>query len=170
MEEESKKQDSLKIKLTRKHIAFVVAVVLFLATVGFAILKQPHNADLTSYKDKLSFSVYRPTKLPSGYHYLEKDITFNQNTLFMSLRASDISKPVITLTQQSKPTKTPIDGLLGPVTTEPTKTKNGLLYIAETSSTKNAILVTDDSWILFSAPKVIDNATIESLVGNLVKL
>lgn len=150
---------------------FLFAVICLAAIIlSLTVFKKSDSAikqQLVDYQESSSFTIYEPRKLPEGYKADSADTSMSAGLVFFILKSTGVDKPSITISQQATPSNITADSLYGLSSPEAIDTKNGKLYIGTANDTLNATLVTNNSWILFSAPKSINTEVIKSLASSM---
>lgn len=148
-------------------IAALCLIVILLFVFVFRKSDSALKKQLIGYQETSGFTLYEPKGLPEGYKADTADTSTSSGVIFTILKSTGADKPTITISQQSIPANITADTLYGLAAPDATDTKNGKLYIGTSNDTMNATLVTDSSWILFSAPKSINAEVIKTLASSM---
>jgi hypothetical protein len=149
----------------------ILCVTIIVGIFGFSAFSNdldPISTKLEALGDEVDFSLYKLGTYPSGYSVDSNSIKLDQEIVFMTLKSSE--SPNISISQQAKPAME-IDKLFNEQ--EPPQSipvKSGRLIITRGDETLNAILVTDSSWINFSAASSLQDSTIINMAQDLQKI
>jgi hypothetical protein len=167
-----RKRNKIKLIIVTATILLVTGALLVLGIYLFSSMSSsPLEGKLRDFQDKTSFTLYVPTMMPEGYIPELDKVSSSDGVVFVTIVSSDGTKPYIYFNQQAIPPNAKIEDLLGSnAQPEPVKSNYGNMYLTSNESSSSGILVTDDSWVIFSGEKSIGTDTYLELAANLKPL
>jgi hypothetical protein len=162
-----------KKKLITTILLFAISIFIVATIYYFLKLNStsPFEVKLKKLQSEVNFTLYAPEYMPTGYVPQLDKITASDGVIFASLFSTDGTKPILYINQQSIPPNAKITDLLGSnAQPEPVKSKYGNMYLTSNESSSSGILVTNESWIIFSGEKSIGTDTYLELAASLKPL
>lgn len=155
------KETKKSIGIGYKKLLLGFGVFILIGTLGAASvwgsynLLQPKSPFTNSAAKDMGFSLYFPTDLPNGYKIELNSVKRAEDNPVILLGISNDNNQRITISQQKQPDGLNFDSLQKLLTdTRQVQTRFGTVSIGKSNGdTEIANILTEDTWILVSAPK-----------------
>lgn len=163
------------ISSVMRHKKLVVAVLSLVLIVGFGYstirLWNVRRATISPFSKQflssVTFPVYYPSPLPSGYVLDEKSIGSNESTAYYQL-VNPAKKILITITMQPTPNKFDAAKIIGTASIPNAIMPNGTLYNLSIGGISKYMFTTGNGTLIFiTSEKILPTSDINETAKNL---
>lgn len=169
------------LKQTSRGYPHIKILVIFFALLSILVLLgyegyvryqqvQFMNQIPAQIKDSAEFPIYLPADLPKGFRFSKESVDMTPAVITYYLEGRDSKKLIFTL--QPKPTeiKTEDFGKERLLNSKEMTISIGKASIGTLKSVQTASVVTDETWILITAPEGIKDKDLRTIIRGLEKL